>query len=487
MSRALLILLAALLAAGCAGGSASTPRAAPGSTLDATLVDPDGDGVLEDGAGEALVERWDLAPAAPVARTLITFAQVSDVHLLDEESPLRVEAVDRVGGSASSASRPQEALTAQVLAAMQESLSRMDLDAVLVTGDLIDNAQSNELDWALRSLSGGEVRPDSGAPGYDGVQEVESADPFIYRPDLDAPRHPGLLEAAQRAFTARGLGVPWFPAISNHDILLQGLVRPDAVLGAVGTGSRKLVRPSGAALAAARGERIDRDLLEDLLARDRIGRFRAVPADPTRRPLDPGVVVARIAAAAGVPVPGGRLSYRRALGPDLDVIVLDTADRSGGARGLLPPVELRRLRAALSAGAGRVVVVSPTPLEDTVGGPEALALLDEAPGVIAVLSGDTHRNRVRPRRTPSGGYWLIRAPSLVDFPQQARAYRLVELTDGRVALDTWLVDHAGIAGAPGVDGLAGISRDLAFLDAQGGRPRGWAGGPDDRNVRLFLP
>ena len=81
----------------------------------------------------------------------------------------------------------------------------------------------------------------------------------------------------------------------------------------------------------------------------------------------------------------------------------------------------------------------------------------------------------------------MRTPSLVDFPQQARAFRLVELADGRVALDTWLVDHAGAPGEDGYLGLAGISRELAELDFQGGRPKGDAGRREDRNVRLYLP
>ena len=43
-----------------------------------------------------------------------------------------------------------------------------------------------------------------------------------------------------------------------------------------------------------------------------------------------------------------------------------------------------------------------------------------------------------------------------------------------------MVDHDG-------DGLAGISRELAYLDAQGGRPQRFAGARGDRNVRLFVP
>ena len=62
-----------------------------------------------------------------------------------------------------------------------------------------------------------------------------------------------------------------------------------------------------------------------------------------------------------------------------------------------------------------------------------------------MLAGDTHRSLITARHTPSGGYWLVRAPSLADYPQQARAFRLVALADGRVALATWMLDQAGNA------------------------------------------
>jgi hypothetical protein len=77
-----------------------------------------------------------------------------------------------------------------------------------------------------------------------------------------------------------------------------------------------------------------------------------------------------------------------------------------------------------------------------------------------------------------GRYWLIGTSSLADFPQQSRTFRLRETPAG-VALETWMVDHDGA-------GLAGVARELAYLDAQGGRPQGFAGRLEDRNVRLFV-
>ena len=236
MRRALLLgLAAALLAAGCGGRPADRP---PGSTLDATLVDRDGDGVLERGPGEPLRDREALGGGGRRVATLATFAQITDAHVRDEESPARVPFLDRLGGVFSPTFRPQEALTAQVLDAAVRSLNRVRPQAVVLTGDLADNAQANELDTARAVLDGGRVRPDSGARGYTGVQEADDPDPFYYRPDNDPPRHPGLLDAAQRPFTAHGLDAPWYPVLGNHDLLAQGEVPPTPAIEALATGDR---------------------------------------------------------------------------------------------------------------------------------------------------------------------------------------------------------------------------------------------------------
>lgn len=99
--------------------------------------------------------------------------------------------------------------------------------------------------------------------------------------------------------------------------------------------------------------------------------------------------------------------------------------------------------------------------------------------MIATLSGHTHRNLIVPRPTDAGGYWQISTSSLIDFPQQARALRVVGTARGGVAIHTWMLDHAGRGP------LGRTSRELSYLDAQGGRPQGFAGTRPDRNVTLF--
>ena len=74
---------------------------------------------------------------------------------------------------------------------------------------------------------------------------------------------------------------------------------------------------------------------------------------------------------------------------------------------------------------------------------------------------------------------MITTASLIDYPQQARALRVMLTAGGGIALETWMLDHV----APGP--LGTISRELAYLDAQGGRPGGFAGTRLDRNVRLY--
>ena len=471
--------LAVLALAGC-GDAERAAAPAAGSTLRATLTDPDGDGFLERGPAMPFAERRELGGVAKPGREIARFAQITDAHVRDEESPARVPFLDRLGSPFEPAFRPQEAETAQVLDAAVRALDAEHPQAVAVTGDLADNAQENELDLAIDVLRGGRADPSSGAARYEGVQEGENPDPYYYRPDNDAPRHPGLTAAAQRPFTATGLDAPWFPVLGNHDALVQGEVPSTPAIEALVTGSTMLtdldddVRPPTDETSAP-------DVVGALLADPSglPGRTREVTPDPRRRTLTPAQAVATLRAAApGTGTVAGRLDYTFDIGPRVRAVVLDTVRRAGGSRGVVEPGQVAWLRRRLAeAGDRHVVVFSHNPLDGSDGGEGALDALGDAGSVVAAISGHRHTNSIEPDRR---GFWLISTSSLVDFPQQSRMFCLRESSGGGVVLDTWMVDHDG-------RGTAGPARELAYLDAQGGRPQRFAGTATDRNARLYLP
>jgi 3',5'-cyclic AMP phosphodiesterase CpdA len=484
----------ALLTAGCGARSTS---AGSGSTLSSTWTDPRGTGTLAPGPGEALAARTELGPAKATEGVIATLAHVTDAHVLDASSPARVPFLDRLGAPFESTFRPQEALTAQVLAGAAAALRSLRPAAVIQGGDLVDNDQRNELTWALAALRGGVVRPDR----YYGVQLASDPDPFYYRPDLDAPQHPGLLSRAARPFISMGAGAPVYPVLGDHDILVAGEIRPTDETRALAVGDEALWElPPGLTLAPGTsltaGGSPDGPplpgLVNQFLARALAGPKVRVPADSRRREMDAGEVVTRLRARAG-----SSLDYAVDVGRELRLIVLDLARRAGGSGGLVRPDQpgwlASQLRDAGGAGGGArggarggagggagggpwVIVVTHQPLASSEGGDQLLSLLDANPRVIAALSGHTHRNLIEPR----GRYWLISTASLIDYPQQARALRVVRTAGGGVAIQTWMLDHTGAGD------LGTISRQLAYLDAQGGRPQEFAGGRLDRNVTLYL-
>jgi hypothetical protein len=474
--------------AGCSGPP-TRPPASTGSTLLTRWADPVGDGQLRVLTGEPLLPRLELGPMAAPGRTLATLAHVTDAHVLDASSPARVPFLARLGAPFQSTFRPHETLTTQVLAGMVRSVRTLRPDLVIQGGDLIDNDQANELEQALTVLAGGQVRPGSGHDGYYGVQLASDPDPFYYRPDLDAPRHPGLLRAATRPFAVSGLGLAWCPVLGDHDTLVAGELVPTPLTRSLAVGSRALWDlPSGLTLPRGLRQLAQSSpdgppaplMVERFLRRALAGPTVPVPPDPSRHQLTDLEVAQRLRQAADAQVSGSRLDYVIDLGDRLRLVVLDLVRRGGGSGGLIAPGQPAWLGRQLAGAGGRwVMVVSHQPLATSLGGDSILGLLDRSPSVIATLCGHTHRNRILPRATPSGGYWQIETASLIDYPQQARAVRIIETDGGGVAIRTWMLDHVG----PGP--LGAISRQLSYLDAQGGRPEGFAGRTADRNVVLY--
>jgi hypothetical protein len=297
-----------------------------------------------------------------------------------------------------------------------------------------------------------------------------------------------MLQAAQRGFSSPGLHAPCYPVLGDHDLLVQGVVPPDDAIQAIAIGSRavwalppRLRIPSGATLGKAESPDggVDPALVRYLIAAAQAAPSVRVPADQRRRQLDAGQMLAGLRAASRGAGAGPRLDYTFDVGDRLRVIVLDLVRRGGGSGGLVSAGQPEWLRRQLRRARARwVIVTSHQPITTAEGGARLLAVLDRAPRVVAALWGHTHRNTISPRPSPAGGYWLIATASLIDYPQQARSLRFFETAAGGMALQTWVLDHVG-------GGLGTVSRELSYLDAQGGRPQGFSGSHLDRNVTLY--
>ena len=496
--------------------AASAPSAATGTTLDRTLTRgaPGAGGYrpVVTMAGEAHRVRTEFvgAPAAnrqARRRGVLAFAQLSDVHMTDAQSPMRLEWVDRFDdqdlegdpttGLTSSAYRPQEMLTPQIADAMVRAVngvaaapvSQLPLAFAIQTGDNADNAQYNETRWNIDVLSGSRVvTPDSGDRNrWEGVadQDLLTYDPHYWHPDgppilrandipqtkYGFPRVPGLLDAARRPFVPAGLRMPWYTAFGNHDGGVQGNFPPGTLglgMSAVATGNLKVISPppgvsQADVIGALRTDPLS--LLNGLVISPYV---RLVSPDPDRRILTRAQVVAEHFATTGTPVGHGFTEENRARGTayytfvrgDVQFVVLDSVNPNGYSDGSLDQAQFDWLAGLLAAPQAPLVVVCSHHTSETMGnplvlaggdlsprvlGPAVVALLQAHREVIAWVNGHSHRNQVWARAGGARGFWEINTASHVDFPQQSRVVEIVDNRDDTLSIFCTMLDHAGPA------------------------------------------
>lgn len=188
-------------------------------SAEADFVDPVTRSVLEDYPQLGVIKQID-APKRLIRNNLGVFSyaqnpasvfyllHLTDMQIVDEESPGLTPTNDFAldGETFQGAYRihsPYIIHTANALIQQANNIAAQTrlYDLVLHTGDALESAQENELDWFLTLMNGGTILPDS-ADRIDLIvgQEKDPSD----------------------ALTVRGVSSPWLSLIGNHDLTTQG-------------------------------------------------------------------------------------------------------------------------------------------------------------------------------------------------------------------------------------------------------------------------
>jgi metallophosphoesterase (TIGR03767 family) len=523
---------------------AHTPISTAGTTLE-TVAAPQGGGGyrrLTAGAGYETVLRDELATRRSDTASLTPLAavvQLTDMHIVDAQSPARFEMFAAQNGSSF---RPQESLgthgasrlVARINAIAAAPFTGRALDAVISTGDNTDNGEMLELDWYLTALSGGSIVANSGSrTRWEGVQS--SGERSWYNPELAVadrykkagfPQLPGFFGRVGAPHTSEGLRVPWYAVLGNHDDSVCGSLSNlrdawnDVYVGEVkftkfqsanANAAMHTMWTTSGAKPTARAAARELNPLPSLDAQ------WLVTADDRRRPFSKSDYIAAHLAPENLgPGPHGhgfssddlaaaRGYYTAEPAPGVLAVSLDSTNPAGLAQGSLDDQQFRWLEATLAANPDQYTVVfshhTSTSMENPLPDPdrpeeprhrgaEVQALLHRHPQVVAWVNGHVHANRITPHRGPDAkhSFWEITTASHIDFPQHARIIELARSGEGILSIFTTLIESDAPYQADYDDGsqsaLASLYRELSFNDPH--RAPAHEGQASDRNTELLL-